>query len=617
MTVKTLYRKGSVLYAGTSAKGIFKSDDNGNTWQKANTGISNLTVFSIIANGDILFAGTTNGMYRSSNGSVWQAANGGVLQNKFINEMIVANGFLFAGTQGAGLFKTNNNGNTWSDANGGTLTIANIRALTYAAPNLVVVDDNLIFYSSDNGDTWNYNSGSPFILGTSTELFAKGDSVLLSSGPGIFRSFDAGVNWSKFISVSDKDNITGFANAQGATIAGTAQGIFLSGDFGKTWNAVPQQGLRIGNRFNNTFYVSGRTLLLAFDEIGVAHSGNGGRNWQYSVKGFNPAATVDNAVLFTDNILLSGTHSDGLYKSPDNGNTWIKIGTSNDADTLSNAIIFSVTKNGNSLFAGTCGNGLYRSGDNGNTWMRIRNGLPEGAGGFLCVNGLAVSAGNILAATDRGLYYSADDGNSWQPSNITGTTNSTAGVAAIDSVVCIAVQKFTGSDRIYRSVNKGVSFTQVFSVPGDDLVCIATDGISHFYAGTFTGLLVSNNNGINWQFGGAGIPADKGVYTVAALENNVFAGNGDGVYFSNDNGQSFILKSEGFSMSFENAAVQGLSISPQFVFAGLFQNSIWKRPLSDFGIISKPAVAKDTELPSLSSPVKNAQLLSVTAVSEY
>ena len=104
---------------------------------------------------------------------------------------------------------------------------------------------------------------------------------------------------------------------------------------------------------------------------------------------------------------------------------------------------------------------------------------------------------------------------------------------------------------------------------------------------------------------------------MAALENNVFAGNGDGVYFSNDNGQSFILKSEGFSMSFENAAVQGLSISPQFVFAGLFQNSIWKRPLSDFGIISKPAVAKDTELPSLSSPVKNAQLLSVTAVSEY
>ena len=586
MSVKTLFGNNNTLYAGTSAKGVFKSADNGITWHTANTGIESLTVFSIISNSNILFAGTTNGVYRSSNGTNWQQANGGVLQNKFINKMIVANGFLFAGTQGSGLFKTNNNGNTWTDANGGTLTVANIRALTFANPNLIVVDDNLIFYSPDNGNTWNYNPNAPFILGTNTELFSKGDSVLLADGPGIFRSFDAGVTWGKFISVSKTENILGFANAGGAMVAGTAQGTFASKNFGKTWNAIPASGLRTGYRFNNYFYASGHTLLLAFDEIGVALSNDGGRNWKNSLTGFMPAASIDNALLFSDNILLSGTHSDGLYKSTDNGNAWIKTGTTNDADTLSNGIIFSVLKNGNTIFAGTAGNGLYRSGDNGSTWARIRNGLPQKLGGYLSVNGLAKSSTNILAATDQGFYYSTDDGLSWHAGNIAAANGSMAGVAAIDSVVCVAVQRFTGGNKIYRSINNGVNFSEVFTLFGDDFICMATDGISHFYAGSFGGFSVSNNKGINWQIAGAGLPFGTGVYTLAAVNNNVFAGNDDGVYFSNNNGISFTQKSEGFDVSFGNSAVQGLGISPQYVFAGLFQNSVWKRPLSDFGIVN-------------------------------
>src|SRR5689334_6562572 len=79
MNVNVFYQKGSILYCGTSAKGVFKSNDNGVTWSAANGGIENSDVFSLVATGSFVFAGTNNGVFRSSdNGTTWTAANTGI-----------------------------------------------------------------------------------------------------------------------------------------------------------------------------------------------------------------------------------------------------------------------------------------------------------------------------------------------------------------------------------------------------------------------------------------------------------------------------------------------------------------------------------------------------------
>src|SRR5215831_14755970 len=66
MNVKTFYQSGKTLYAGTESKGVFKSKDHGLTWSSSNKGLENTTVYSLISDGTFLYAGTDNGVFRSS-----------------------------------------------------------------------------------------------------------------------------------------------------------------------------------------------------------------------------------------------------------------------------------------------------------------------------------------------------------------------------------------------------------------------------------------------------------------------------------------------------------------------------------------------------------------------
>src|SRR5262245_35078314 len=77
--VNYFYNSGNILFAGTSSKGVYRSFDDGVTWQAANTGISNSSVFALISDAAFLYAGTNSGVFRSDdNGETWQAANTGI-----------------------------------------------------------------------------------------------------------------------------------------------------------------------------------------------------------------------------------------------------------------------------------------------------------------------------------------------------------------------------------------------------------------------------------------------------------------------------------------------------------------------------------------------------------
>src|SRR4030095_15327799 len=291
-----------------------------------------------------------------------------------------------------------------------------------------------------------------------------------------------------------------------------------------------------------------------------------------------------------------GTHGNGVFSSPDQGNTWTKIGTSNIVDTLSNEIIFSILHiEPNIILAGGCGDGLFRSADNGATWTHITAGLPvEDVFGddFTCIHTLKQCGSNILAACWQGVFYSTDNGLTWNPPNLqappdNGTTDA-AGFAIRDNVACVGVSSFPQTKGIYRSTNCGITWSLAVPMQGSDIFCMATGGSSTMYAGDLFGAFVSHDDGLSW--GGLGL---GGAFTILAWNEYGFIGNNEGLFFSDDFGNTWTLMNEGMD-PYPNNAVQGLARDNTYVYAGFYRNSIWRRPLSDFGTIEECSIVTNT-----------------------
>ncbi len=601
ITVTKFFENDSALFVGTYAQGVYKSYDHGNSWLAANTGIENMQVISLAADSLYIYAGTgTEGVYRSSDqGTTWSLANTGI-QTQAVSCLLSAGGFMFAGTIGTGVYSSVDHGNTWQDANGGALTSSYIHAMFYASSRLTVEADNYLFYTFNNGSSWFIDQGSTAFY-VIDNFLQKGDTVIAAANGNIFVTHDGGTNWSSVITINpdidilglDKSNDTIYAGYANGSFGGYANGVYRSTNWGQTWTNIPSSGLRIGNRYDNHFKISGNNFLFSCEEIGIYNSNDKGATWaQVPLNNFEPASSIDNCILVSGATIYSGTHNDGVYSSIDQGNTWNKIGTANPLDTLSNGIVFSMLNPApNILLAGACGYGLYRSTDNGVTWSHVTNGLPSQAGtGYCCINSLAQSGNRTIAATTEGVYYSGDNGFTWNASNLTGSQVYASGLAVNGNVVCAGITSFTLGNGIYRSANGGVSWTLVNNI--SDVISMAAGGTNHFYAGTFNGNYYSNDNGLTWFSVGPGIPASDPGFTILAFNNYVFIGNNNGVYFSSNYATSFTNVNTGMD-PYPNNAVQGLAADNNYVYAGTFLDAIWRRPLSDFGI---PTGIAETDL---------------------
>ncbi|MCS6804547.1 MAG: hypothetical protein RMM98_13855 [Acidobacteriota bacterium] len=114
------------VFAGTVGGGVFRSRDNGQTWQPVNTGLTNLNVSAFVVKftGDI-FAGTHGGIFRSrNNGNSWQPVNTGLTPPPgffFILALAVNRAAdVFAGLSlSGGVYHLRANSNAWGDSSAG------------------------------------------------------------------------------------------------------------------------------------------------------------------------------------------------------------------------------------------------------------------------------------------------------------------------------------------------------------------------------------------------------------------------------------------------------------------------------------------------------------------
>ncbi len=284
----------------------------------------------------------------------------------------------------------------------------------------------------------------------------------------------------------------------------------------------------------------------------------------------NPSPGLVHSLIVNNSNIFAGANR--VFRSTNYGLNWT------DAN-LDNRLVYSLTVSGNNLFAGTSLNGVYISTNNGTNWTQT-------ALNNLTVWSLTANGSNIFAGTaNLGIYLSTNNGTNWTQTSLNNKT--------ILSLEVNGVTIFAGTvyDGIYISSNNGINWNQT-SLINKTVYSLAKSG-SYIFAGTNFGVYLSTDNGINWVQ--TSMPA-FGILSLAINGSNIAAGTwGFGVYLSKNNGETWKEKNEGFLPILSILPnIGSLLILNNYIFAGTYENSTWRRSFSE--IIGIQNIS--TEIPS-------------------
>lgn len=234
------------IYAGTYSSlfyyyaGLYKSTDNGETWNKIESLPFNIEVYSLFVNkDDHIFVGTRGQgvIYRSTDdGETWEIKASGFTspqcwafgQNKQGNVLMAGEAWL------GRTYLSTNNGDSWE-------LVASISGISFAVDslnNIYCGTFNGLYKSTDNGLTFNptglMNLPVNAILIDSQERVICG-SGYYTNGQGVFYSNDYGSTWTN-IGLAGQIIYSLAFTSYGSLLAGSGtNGVYETSDMGGSW----------------------------------------------------------------------------------------------------------------------------------------------------------------------------------------------------------------------------------------------------------------------------------------------------------------------------------------------------------------------------------------------
>ena len=274
--------------------------------------------------------------------------------------------------------------------------------------------------------------------------------------------------------------------------------------------------------------------------------------------------TGSSCILTFEDIILVGTDN-GIYHSMDNGISW-----SHYTVDISYSVITDLTKNDDYIFAGTF-NGVYSSADTGEIWSclgpsySILSVYAKDFTIFACIHG-------------GGLFRSENNGHSWTP----------IGGNHFYSYLVYNDKIFTGTfTGIYVSIDNGLNWN--LAGLSNKIITSLSKNDKYFFAANYThGIYRSDDYGILWSESNQGLPFDHfHPYSVFAKDSMIFAGlTSNKIYLSTDNGLNWMDFSNGLNISEETYHVK-FELSGSKIFVSFLYNSLWYYDLSQMTNVSE------------------------------
>lgn len=407
----------------------------------------------------------------------------------------------------------------WVQTNGPFAGVVN--AISTSNNTILTASNGGVAYSLDAGNHWKLEGFSYNNQSNSAAILDKHFFIGMNLQQGLMISHNNGKTWKRnyiegdtiFFSSTEyiiySVSIYGLAVCNNKIFAATENGLFVSSDFGETWNSTI---------FNQMVYViksSGLNIaLIGKDDFGIYHfyvSTDGGLNYSIS--------SISNTEIFNFDIAGSrifAATSTGGYLSEDFGNTWNNLGP-----LPSNGNISSIAINQTDILIGVRNLGVYKAESNGAVWNLTG---PENKGDYCVVN---INDNIYYCGTSRGFFRSVDYGITWTEIGFL--------AANINCLTKVNGKIIAGTDdRIFKTNNSGLSW-EAIGMENRPIREIKSLGSKIYMSSLLsTNAFFSSDNGDTWSV----FPLTS-IYTFDKNNSRIFAA-GKGVYTSTDDGVTWM-----------------------------------------------------------------------------
>lgn len=404
----------NTVYAGTWHL-PWRTKDNGAHWTGITTGlIDDSDVFSMVIDSSqpsVLFLSACSGIYRTdSSGDLFHKVQGipTTARRTRVLTMDPANhNMVYAGTT-EGLYKTLDGGTNWTRTTGPDVIVNDVYVDPRNPKHVLLATDRSGVLASEDGGIGFLASNTGFSQRQVAALLpdAKNPATLYAgvindkAYGGMFVSTDYGRTWRQQSNGLDGNDVFLLAqNGAGILLAGTNDGVFRWS--GTEWvDADDVVAAALPSPAKTTKSTARRTGKSASREVSPKPAAKAP-----SVREIRGRVTALAAI---GNTWYAATIQ-GVFTSANDGESWYGplVGGQNEG-VRSLGAYTSIAASGDAIYAARR-NGIMVSSDKGSTWQAAT--LPDG---LTTVDALAVTPNGVLWAGGReGLFYSADQGRTW------------------------------------------------------------------------------------------------------------------------------------------------------------------------------------------------------------
>ena len=321
-------------------------------------------------------------------------------------------GVLFAGTEGAGVFRSTDRGNSWIPLNTGLLYepgegFTGVTAFAQKGETLYAGTRDTLYASTDGGNRW-HRVPHFRIPESISGIVVIGDRIYVGTlNTGVWYSDDAGNSWLQVNDGFGPRLIRELSSIGTTLVAGVGDRVFRKRDNADELTAVHDdfvlQQIDAFAAMEHLLYVGGSVR----NGGGLFVSNDEGDSWtRIVVKEMRHTIT---ALAVFGATLYAGTHGSGVFRSDDKGNSWTAVNTGLTDRTVSTLLAV----NEDTVFVGTSGGGVFRTTDGGNSWVEVNTGIMNAT-----ISELEVVGDRLYTRVGGKIVYSADGGESWQPVKI-------------------------------------------------------------------------------------------------------------------------------------------------------------------------------------------------------